>query len=87
MSVDKILQKLTDNCDGLVKATEEEAINKLIQSNSESYKELLTIVDDLKFMVKANDDDQTTILEILKDCVTQLKDLGTLFFFSFLTDF
>lgn len=76
MSVDKILQAITESADGLLGASDEPSINGLIQKGSEAYKQLTNVVEDVKFMVKATDEDQRAVLEIFQDCVTQLKDLG-----------
>jgi hypothetical protein len=78
MSVQKILQAITETAEELLTASDEGTINGLIQKGSEAYKELTNVVEDVKFMVKANDEDQRAVLEIFQDCVTQLKDLGTL---------
>lgn len=77
MSVEKILNTIVESSEALLSASDEGTINGLIQQGSEAYKQLLTVVEDVKFMVKATDEDQRAVLEIFQDCVTQLKDLGT----------
>lgn len=76
MSVEKILKTLVESSEGLLTATDEAAVNGLIQQGSASYKQLTNVVEDVKFMVKASDEDQRAVLEIFQDCVTQLKELG-----------
>lgn len=83
MSVEKILNTIVESSEALLSASDESTINGLIQQGSEAYKQLLTVVEDVKFMVKATDEDQRAVLEIFQDCVTQLKDLGIYTCFTF----
>lgn len=76
MSVEKTLKTLVEASEALLTATDETTLNGLVQQSTEAYKQLSLVVEDVKFMVKASDEEQVAVLGIFQDCVTQLKDLG-----------
>jgi hypothetical protein len=79
--VSAVAQSLVADAEKLVNlssttGTNESEIQAVIESSNESIKKLLSMVEDVKFMVRSTDEDQMNILGLFQDCVTSLKDQG-----------